>query len=169
MILDVPYVSQLSSTATAPDDCGQASVLMLLRFYGRVADRVTVDMLSRDTRGKTAATQLRALAARYDLPLKADTRKDVTSGLAAMLTAGHPVVLLVDYRDLLFPVHLASGVDQGWHWLVVCGIQDGTWVVHDPLWHPSQREGRGGARLGLTDATLRAAYRGHRLYHIHAS
>lgn len=163
MRLDVPYVSQLGNGATLPNDCGQASLLMMLRFYGKVAERVTVDMLSRDTYSYTTATQLASLASRYDMPLAWD-REPIGIDMRAMLTAGHPVILLVNYADLGFPPHLASGVDQGYHWLLVIGLDDAGYTVHDPLWLSSDRAGFGGADLRITPAQLSTAYRGYRVY-----
>ncbi|HML21874.1 MAG TPA: hypothetical protein PKD09_09510 [Aggregatilinea sp.] len=161
MRLNVPYVSQLGDGATLPDDCGQASTLTLLLHYRRVTARVAVDMLSRDTYGKTTAPQLVSLASRYDLPMAYDTAQNPDRGLLAAFEAGHPVILLVNYADLGFPVHLVGGVNQGLHWLVGTGQdEDGNWIVNDPLWVGSQ-----GAGLTLSPARLKAAYRRYRVFH----
>ncbi|MCZ7545504.1 MAG: C39 family peptidase [Anaerolineae bacterium] len=121
-VLSVGWVSQLDPNSTKPNDCGQACVLMLLRFYGKVGNNVSVDDLSRIQPGKTTAAQLRSLAARYGLALTADRTFGSVDSLPGFIDKGRPVVVLVNYLDLHFPPHL-SNPDQGWHWLLVIGYR----------------------------------------------
>ena len=155
-LLNVPWISQLDPNSTAPNDCGQAVVLMLLRFYGKVGNNVTVDDLSRIKPGKTTGADLRNLAARFGLSLVIDTTFGSVESLYAPVSRGRPVIVLVNYIDLHFPPHL-SNPDQGWHWLVIVGYDGDTLIVHDPLWTPSQRSGKGGANLTISRQTLQNA------------
>ncbi|MBN1284863.1 MAG: SH3 domain-containing protein [Anaerolineae bacterium] len=156
-LLSVPWVSQIDRDSTGAFDCGQASLLMVLKFHDKVDVGVTVDDLNKIVPKYTSATQLRELAAHYTLTLKA-LYTDSVDRLRAVIDKGRPAIVLVDYVKLEFPDHLLSGPDQGWHWLVVTGYKDdGTFIVHDPLWLPYQRGGRGGAYLTIERDTLQNA------------
>jgi len=155
--LNVPYVSQIDERGLGNNDCGQASVLMLLKYYG-MAGSLTVKDLHNQTPGKTSAEQLVALAKRNALAtLKVDRTLPNVDTFRAILDNGRPIILLVDYKKLMFPVHLASGVDQGLHWFVLIGYTKTGFIVHDPLWAKIARNGKGGADLDITRETLRGA------------
>lgn len=156
-LLVVPWVSQIDKQSEGAFDCGQASLLMLLKFYGKVNGDVTVDDLSSRVPKYTSANQLRDLAGYYEFSPKTLYIRSVDT-LRALVDSGRPAVVLVDYAKLEFPDHLLSGSDQGWHWLVVVGYRDdGTFIVHDPLWLPYQRGGHGGAYLTIARNRLQNA------------
>lgn len=155
-VLTVPWVSQLDPFSTAPNDCGQACVLMLLRYYKKVGNNVTVNDLVKIEPGKTTAEELRGLASRFSLSLAVDKTFASVDSLRAPISKGRPVIVLVNYLDLHFPPHLPNP-DQGWHWLLLIGHRGDEFVVHDPLWRPSDRGGKGGASLTLARDTLQNA------------
>lgn len=156
-ILSVPWVSQLDARSTGQNDCGQACVLMLAHAYGKVNRNMTVDDLATLRPGRTDAAALRDLAARFDLALTVDETFTGVDSLRRLIDQGKPVAVLVNYEDLHFPPHLSSP-DQGWHWLLVVGYRgDDQFIVHDPLWRPDQRDGRGGAYLRIARDTLQSA------------
>lgn len=156
--LRVPWISQLGPDVEGSGDCGQACILMLLYYYGIIepTSPITVEHLCEIKSGKTSAADLVRLAAKFDLEL-ITALVGYVSDLRQYLYDERPVILLVNYNDLDFPVHLASGANQGWHWLLVVGYEGEDFVVHDPLWLPSQRMGRGGGSITIPGNTLRAA------------
>lgn len=168
--LDLPYRSQLDAAATGAYDCGQACVLMLALYYGYVGADTTVDTVSRLVSGKTTALQLVDLSARFHVDgerwLVAGPQP-TTAVLVGYIDQGHPPILLVDYRSLHLEPHLSTD-DQGLHWLVVSGYGEGVFYLHDPLWRPSDRAGRGGAYVSIPADTLVAAMRGACVHHLRA-
>jgi len=158
--LKVKWLSQLGVNAPGKFDCGQACVLML-PMYSNLAGKMRVADLTKLIDGRTSPFQLQSLAARFGLSLKAyvSTNDDLPKLLRERLDQGRPVILLVDYVDLGFPVHLTSGNNQGLHWLVVIGYTDLGFIVNDPLWAASQRSGLGGGSLEITTEKLVKAAR----------
>ncbi|MCC6975316.1 MAG: C39 family peptidase [Anaerolineae bacterium] len=142
-LLPLDWITQIDEKGSGNNDCGQACVLMLLRYYGMGGDQ-SVKKLHAKLSGKTSASQLVWLAGQFGLTLKVDTSFANVDGLRAPLESGRPVILLVDYKELQFPVHLSTGVDQGWHWLVVSGYNDSGYIVDDPLWLATTNNGQGG-------------------------
>jgi len=120
--LSVTWISQLDADSPDGLDCGQAGVVMMFRYYG-VGLGVRVKDLCKIIMGRTTAANLVALAARERLALRLynTATEDLAQTLRDLLDAQRPVILLVNYADLMFPVHLASGANQGYHWLVVIG------------------------------------------------
>lgn len=163
-ILDVPWVSQIGANAPGGFDCGQACVLMLLRYYDPQRHNSTrVIDLTNIRSGKTTAQALVALAARFGLQLGTlpmdPTRLD---DLRNTIANGRPVILLVNYLDLGFTEsHLSTGLDQGLHWVVVHGFEGDQFVFHDPLWGENQRNGLGGSNLRISSRQLASAIRQH--------
>ncbi len=156
-VLRVPWISQIDERSTGQNDCGQACVLMLFQYYGKANSGVTVDDLTGLRPGMTDAAGLRDLAAHFDLALTVDESFASVDSLRRLIDQGKPVAVLVNYEDLRFPPHLSSQ-DQGWHWLVVVGYRgDDRFIVHDPLWRPDQRDGRGGANLTIARDMLQDA------------
>lgn len=156
--LDVPWVSQLGANAPGGFDCGQACVLMLLRYYmpDRHANTEVLD-LTNIRSGKTTAQALVSLAARFGLTLGTlDMDPTRLDDLRATIANGKPVILLVNYIDLGYTkAHLTSGLDQGLHWIVVHGFQDDdTFVFHDPLWGENQTNANG--NMGGSNITISA-------------
>ncbi len=152
-VLDIQWVSQFDAVGTPNTDCGDACVLMLLWYYHfkTPAARIVFKLLS----GTTTAAELLYLGKEYDLILT--TEPVSLDRVKELVAAGTPVIVLVDYKRLGFPVHLRSGVNQGHHWFVVVGYNAAGFVIHDPLWMPAQRNGMGGGYLPIERDTLQNA------------
>lgn len=163
-ILEITWISQMDEDGHGNNDCGDASVLMLLHYYGH-ATPSREEVFSRFA-GKTTTANLITLASEFNLTLTsvAGTNADLIDLLPGLIDANKPVIPLLNYADLMFPVHLGSGVDQGLHWFVVVGYADDVFYVHDPLWLPTQRNGQGGAFLQIQRETLENALQGVMLY-----
>ncbi|GAB4450681.1 MAG: hypothetical protein Kow00120_20990 [Anaerolineae bacterium] len=160
--LDVPWVSQLDNRL--PNDCGHASVLMLLKYAG-LGDGLTVNDLFYSgvaPQGYTTAWHLVRLAAHYGLSCAVESPFAASDYFIAQINDNKPVIPLVDYASLNLPPHLISGPDQGAHWLVVVGYDRDYYYVHDPLWLPAQVGGvyrEGGRWHPIPKATMEAAIR----------
>ncbi|MFN8374362.1 MAG: C39 family peptidase [Anaerolineae bacterium] len=156
--LHVPWVSQLDNNAPAPNDCGQACILGLLKFYGKTGAQTTVADLTNIRWGKTDGPALRALAAHpnFNLPLSVDRSFTSVDNLRTPISQNRPVIVLVDYARLPFSSHLPNP-NQGWHWFTVIGYTGDTFHVHDPLWDPNERNGQGGASLDISRDALQNA------------
>ena len=152
-VLDIQWVSQFDPYGTPNTDCGDACVLMLLWYYHfKTPD---AQIVFKKIYGTTTAPQLQYLAGSYNLTL---TTEDVSlDRVKQLIAADKPVIVLVDYKMLGFPVHLRTGVNQGHHWFVVVGYNASGFVIHDPLWMPAQRNGKGGAYLPIERGTLQKA------------
>jgi len=167
-ILEVPWISQVSATATGAFDCGQTCVLMLLRYYSKVGADTHVIDLTRIKDGRTTWNDLISLAGQFDLSLalQPDIKQTITSirsKLPKLIDAGQPAILLVYYRDLQLPNTIANPPrpDPGLHWLVVRGYDGDTFFVNDPLW--LEEEHRSKYDTGMIPVrldTLNRAYRG---------
>jgi uncharacterized protein YvpB len=144
--LEVPWVSQLGNTL--PNDCGHACVLMLLH-YANLALGVTLNQVYeyaaandlQGASGTTSAGDLKALCTHYGLQITIETGFPQTDYFIEQINDDKPVIVLVDYASLHLPSHLASGPNQGAHWLVVVGYDNENYYVHDPLWLASQTGG----------------------------
>ena len=166
--LGVEWLSQLDRvTSPGSFDCGQACIAMLMRFYGRGSGSINVKDLTDIVYGKTTAKQLQQLAGRFSLSLLQNVlTNDVPGFLRLELDRGKPIILLVNYADLGFKNHLLTGIQQGYHWLVVVGYEGDSFQVHDPLWLSWQdngQSGRGGGFLKITASKLTFAARVGRL------
>jgi putative glycosyl hydrolase len=163
-ILEIGWISQMDQSGHGNNDCGDASVLTLLRYYKCPAPS-SEEVFSQFS-GKTNGDNLIALAGDYHLTLtsKSGPNPELIGLLSGLIDGNKPAILLVNYDDLMFPVHLISGADQGMHWFVVVGYADDVFYVHDPLWLPTQRDGKGGAFLQIHRDTLQNALRGVMLY-----
>lgn len=161
-VLAVPWISQLGAGAPGAFDCGQACVLMLLKYHQKVDRNMQVNQLTNIVDGKTNVRQLSDLARRFGLSLSTistDQTVESVDRLKVPVTNNRPLILLVNYADLGFPVHLVSGINQGWHWLVVVGYSGDQMIVHDPLWTKTSKFPNGGAGLFITRRTLATAIR----------
>jgi uncharacterized protein YvpB len=145
--LEVPWVSQLDNTL--PNDCGHACVLMLLHYANLVPDVTLNDVYAyagahglHSASGTTSAGDLKALCGHYGLQVTIESDFQETDYFIEQINADKPVIVLVDYASLRLPSHLASGSNQGPHWLVVVGYDSENYYVHDPLWLESQTGGR---------------------------
>ncbi len=162
-LLEVPWVSQVD-TVTAPGafDCGQACVLMMLKYHNKVANNVTVKTLTDIFPGRTLPQNLMDLAGRfnYRLSMVAGLQQTVESleTLKKPLSVGRPVILLVNYLSLQFANPIIT-TNPGLHWLVVAGYEGDTFYVHDPLWLAWHRNGQGGSYVPILVDTLTRAYR----------
>lgn len=136
-ILNVPYSSQWTSTASRyRTDCGVACTLMILNYYGK-SDGKTVDQLASETTlpiGDVGLmpSQLVALADKHGLKLRVsdNTTEDQ---IRAEIDAGRPVIALIAYRFIL------NRLDQGdnkpfndGHFIVIVGYDDTHFVANDP-------------------------------------
>lgn len=132
--LDVPYVSQLGADAKLRgNDCGVAAALMVYRWRlakaGLRAPRtLTVDRMMIDTplSLKDAPQPLSVVQKLLDdYGVDAQVKRPLTaSAIYAELTAGRPVILLVNYKHI-------GGEDFG-HYIVVYGAGQRGFYYHDP-------------------------------------
>jgi hypothetical protein len=161
-ILEVPWVSQVDLNSPGAFDCGQACVLMLLKYYGKGAGLI-VKNLTDLVGGRTTGSQLVRLAADFELTIEpiniSNTVAALQTGLSKQIDAGRPVILLVNYRDLRFDNIVASKSDPGLHWLVVVGNEGDRFYVNDPLWMAIDRNGRGGNQVPIRIDALTRSYR----------
>jgi hypothetical protein len=164
VLLEVPWVSQIDADSPLLNDCGQAALLMLLRYYGRAPAGMRVKTLTDRHPGPTFNTDLERLGADYGLTLKLlfpAAKAQEMAKLRAYLEAAMPVIILVDYNSLRFratPLETTLA-----HWLVLVGFQGEEFIVHDPNWAPNEQNmqgGIGGAHLRLSLDRLTLAYRG---------
>jgi hypothetical protein len=178
-LLGVPWVSQIDQNSPDSLDCGQACVLMLLKYYDNppspaILSNTTVNDLvelmrvidvqkgrPRRADNLTNGQDLVDLSGANGLQVIHDAQFSNLNKVIDLLHQRRPVILLVNYHDLQFPLHLQSGTDQGMHWLVVIGYSDHgqAFIVHDPLWTPAQRNGRGGGHLQISRVNLENARR----------
>lgn len=162
-LLEIPWVTQVD-TVTAPGgfDCGQACVLMLLKYYGKVGGNVTVKTLTDIRGGRTTAQNLVDLAGRFNqrLSIVPNLQQTVESieTLKKPVSLGRPVIVLVNYLSLQFANPIVT-TNPGLHWLVVAGYEGDTFYVHDPLWLAWHRNGQGGSYVPILVDTLTRAYR----------
>ncbi|MCC6612608.1 MAG: C39 family peptidase [Anaerolineae bacterium] len=166
-ILEVPWISQVSATATGAFDCGQTCVLMLLRYYSKVGPDKHVIDLTRLKDGRTTWNDLIELAGLFDLPLALqDVKQNITSlrsKLPKLIDAGKPAILLVYYRDLQLPNTIANPprADPGLHWLVARGYDGDTFFINDPLWLEEEHRSKyASGMIPVRLDTLNRAYRG---------
>ncbi len=162
-LLEVPWVSQVDVFSPGAFDCGQASVLMLLKYYNFATPGLIVKNLTDIRAGRTSLSQLIELAAGFGLTISslpiAPTLTAMQAALTKQIDAGKPVILLVNYRSLGFNNIVASHSDPGLHWLVAVGAEGDTFYLHDPLWMPIDRQGRGGGFLPIRIDSLVRSYR----------
>lgn len=172
LLLDVPWISQIDGNSKSKLDCGPACVLMLLHYHGIELTK-TVDNLAytlntlRDLKlidswqGKDKTTNtktLAVLAQHHGLILKCDYGGlDHVDKIRVQLDQQKPVILLVNYQRLQLEKHLASTNLNFAHWLVVVGYDGDDFIIHDPLWTPRQRDGKGGANIFIHKDTLQNA------------
>jgi uncharacterized protein YvpB len=158
--LAVPWVSQIIN-GSGHNACGETSTRMLLGYYGK-DNGDSIETMA-NWLGKwgqdTGVPDLIKLAAHYGVTISQVTHDTTFAVLKDHLANKRPVIILVNYLDLNFPVHLGGGADMGLHWLVVIGYVNGTYYLNDPLWLASQRNGQGGACLPITEDQLGRAVR----------
>lgn len=166
-ILEVPWISQVSATATGAFDCGQTCVLMLLRYYDKVGTDKHVIDLTRIKDGRTTWNDLISLSGQFGLQVGLqDIKQNITSiksRLPKLIDAGQPAIMLVYYRDLQLPNTIANPprADPGLHWLVVRGYDGDTFFVNDPLWLEEEHRSKyASGMIPVRLDTLNRAYRG---------
>lgn len=125
--VDVPFVSQLNASAPGTNDCGQACVAMLGRMLGH---DISVHQLTNKKYGRTTALDLVKLGEYFNIRLQV---KDINSANDVNI---FPMILLGDYKELPFPVHLKNGNNIGLHWIVVTGYDpnEEVFFLNDPLY-----------------------------------
>lgn len=162
IVLDVPWVTQIVGVS-GHNACGEASVTMLLKYYQKDPGATLEDMAASIGKvGKyTSDADLISLAWNYGkISLARLNPCASVDALYRPLVKRNPVILFVNYFDLHFdPTHLGGGADQGLHWLVVTGYQGDAFILNDPLWLQTQRDGKGGAGLSITASDLEHAVR----------
>jgi uncharacterized protein YvpB len=164
-ILEVPWYSQVSATASRAFDCGQTCVLMLLRYYNKVGREMTVNDLTAIENGRTTYQELQGLAWRFGLaltlqPIKAN--KSSMESIRGFIDQGKPAIVLVNYLDLKLPNSLASPphADPGLHWLVIRGYDQDRFLLNDPLWVEEEHRRKFSAgMIPVRLDTLMLAYR----------
>lgn len=156
VLLDVPYVSQMSSTANyAINDCGAACVAMLAQAAGYEATVNEVYWLmglAQTAKGALLNTLSKAMA-HYDL--RPDLRSGMTvDAIRELIDIRQATILLVEY-DPVEAAHLHWGEIGGLHYVVAVGYDDGGITVHDPYF-----PGVDGAAIRWPDAVMDAALAG---------
>ncbi len=139
-LLTIPYISQYTGATTQNNDCGPASVAMVLDAYGKRpagrSNRQFVEDLRRITgvSGNTNFVHLERAIAAYGLSSERISNQIAPQPDAQMqimrnaIAQGRPVIALVNGPSL------GRGDRYGDHWVVVRGFSDdGQWVyLNDP-------------------------------------
>jgi len=166
-VLSVPWHTQIMSDGSGHDACGETSVKMVLGFYGKDnGDSIQTLANKLGKWGKpTGSADLIHLAGLYGQPLAVLTHDNTLTAIRTQLADHKPLILLVNYKDLGFKVHLGGGIggdptNQGPHWLVAIGVQEDTFYLNDPLWMTADRHGKGGACLPISAEQLTKALAG---------
>jgi uncharacterized protein YvpB len=165
-VLEVPWISQISSTAPAGADCGQTCVLMLLRYYNKADANLHVKDLTDVLTGRTTGDKLIWLADRFGLAIgHQDIRQNRTSldKLTKLIDAGKPAIVLVYYRDLQLSNSVANPPkpDPLNHWFIVRGYEDDIFYINDPLWVEEEHRSKyPNGMIPIRTDTLLRAYRG---------
>jgi uncharacterized protein YvpB len=140
-ILSAPGISQFDGSIWAESNCGPTSLAMALGALGVKADPSTLRQLANAQMGiadpnvGTSWDSLAAAAHHYNLQTSGlyqngKVRTWTVDGVKGELAQGHPVLLLVHYRDL--PNHPTSTYD-GDHYVVALGAEaNGSLVYNDP-------------------------------------
>lgn len=155
-LLNVEWLSQIADYARGKYDCGQAVSAMIIRALG--GPKIWPDTLSLKLSGRTTAMHLAGFIRDYIPNVSFAYGRADTDTYQKAVDRGLFTVSLVDYKGLNLPVHLASGNDQGPHWVLVTGYDENNIIIHDPLWTPKQREGQGGAYLRIPKNIFQKAY-----------
>lgn len=137
IVLNVPYKSQWDDDATATqNDCGPASIAMILNFYNEKLSTNDVFYKSGAGLGYVTFAQMfnsiTSYGYRYELITGCSIGK-----LKEFVDKEIPVIALVHYGEL------ASRQDQkftGPHFFVVCGYDDNNYIVNDPNYWGNRRE-----------------------------
>jgi hypothetical protein len=164
MVFQTPWVSQLKANGEDSRACAQACLLMLLHFYKCIPQNTTLALedLCAMKPDCMAAHELASLAAKpcFNLSLMPFVLANSLS-LRQYLLAGHPIMVLVNYALLDFEIHLPVDADLRNQWVLVIGYDIDEFVLHDPLWLPLQRRGKGGAYRKVHYSTLQSALARH--------
>lgn len=133
--LTVPWLSQLGPAAAyAPGDCGAAALAMLINYRGEIA--VTVDDVSRAAGkprgyGTLSFADIIGAAHKYSIALLHGNASLET--ICGDIDAGHPVIVLVNYRTLPLYSRYDAQYNAG-HYLLVVGYDEREITYHDPYW-----------------------------------
>lgn len=127
--LNVPYKSQWDDDATATvNDCGPASIAMILSFYNKELSTNDVFYASGAGQGYVTFAQMTKAIADYGF------KYDILNGqsiakLKSLIDQGLPPIALIHYGAL------SSRQDKGFtgaHFVVVRGYDDNNYYVNDP-------------------------------------
>ena len=161
-ILSAPYYSQFDSGVYAETNCGPTSLSMALGALKINADPMTLRRLANTQMGTSdpnSGTTWEALAYAANVERAAVSglyqgtgyRSWSLNDLTSELSQGHPVLLLVRYRDL--PGNAGSPF-QSDHYVVALGFdKNGNLVYNDPAFR-----GGGGAGRTMTPQQLNLAW-----------
>jgi hypothetical protein len=134
-MLEIPYVSQIQPGALQHNnDCGAASVLMVLRGYSlyktATVDKI-YDLISPAGDVPLSATGLRSLLATNKIP------SEWKVGLAIhdmydVLVARRPIIALIHYAPLVAAGLTEKTGFKGAHFVVIIGMDIENIYIHDP-------------------------------------
>lgn len=134
-LLSVPYISQIGENADAHNnDCGAASVLMLLKAYQQI--EMTVDEfytsfnITKDV--YLSVTQLRNALSSRGISTEYKANLSIQD-IFAKLALGIPLIPLFRYK-VLSDAGLTFSKFQGPHFAVVVGMDIKNIYIHDPLY-----------------------------------
>jgi uncharacterized protein YvpB len=135
-LINVPYLSQLSATASyAPGDCGAACLAMLINWQGKQI--VTVDDVSKATgqplgyKALSFDAMIHAVA-KFGLTLK-HTYGFLADDIDIEIQMGKPLIALVNYQSIP-PALRREALYNAGHWIVVVGSDLTGITYHDPDW-----------------------------------
>ena len=138
ILLTIPYLSQIDGQGAKDyrNDCGPACCWMLLKGYDRLASDESVDSLyqsvvksgDRFTSWMENITILRThgLYPHYRWRMK-------INDIEEHLSRGYAVMALINYGVLKDHISTYSSF-SGNHFLLVIGVDDENFILHDPLW-----------------------------------
>jgi len=162
VVLHAPYVSQFDGSAYAETNCGPTALSMALGALKVKADQTTLRQLAdvqMGTSNPNSGTTWESLA--YAAQAKGATVSGLEQGtgyrqwtiadLQGELAQGHPVILLVRYRDL--PGNGQSPFGSDHYILALSFDKSGNLVYNDPAYY-----GTAGAGLTMTPRQLNLAW-----------
>lgn len=138
--LPVAYKSQWDSDATqTQNDCGPASIAMILNFYG---ENLTTNQVFEKTgagSGLIGIDEMVKAIQAFGYTCFRKTQSSVAE-LKSYLDQGLPVIALVHYGSLGATVQ--DKKFKGGHFFVVVGYRDDGYFVNDPnFWEPLRKDG----------------------------
>lgn len=195
--LNVPYITQLQSSIyvdargkitnnnalTGRENCGPASIAMVIRFYGR---STSLDEAAQQMRGYPNQPYVGPGSGTTKYPrnyptdfqdtrtqsyLSSKSLKEIALGygdydaIKSQLGQGHPVVVLINNGAIVKdgkPYPLSGGWAPVAHVVVVTGYNGGSYTINDPL----AFDGRGaseaiGKNFAVSEAAFKSAVTGY--------